>query len=163
MHIRHEPISYQYERFNYVFHCYTIRRKYHPIMVTCSKEFWFLNGWTTWRLLAPLMNLDLLLPHFVHLDSSMIFPFIIHGCVIIYFSISKSLITFCLVPLSDLFIDSGICLISQPYHWYQVFSAIFNFSSSSTSSSSLVLGLDIGMHVVSVVNIFSSCCLDVYS
>ena len=42
MHLRHEPISYQYERFNYVFHCYTIRRKYHPIMVTCSKEFRFL-------------------------------------------------------------------------------------------------------------------------
>ena len=158
MHLRHEPISYQYERFNYVFHCYTIRRKYHPIMVTCSKEFRFLIGWTTWRLLVPLMNLDLLLPHFVHLDSSMI-----HGCVIIYFFISKSPITFCLVLLSDLFIDSGICLISQPYHWYQVFSPIFNFSSSSTSSSSLVLGLDIGMHAVGVVNIFSSCCLDVYS
>ena len=42
MHLRHELISYQEELIDYAVHFYTLRTKYHPIMVSCSKEFGFL-------------------------------------------------------------------------------------------------------------------------
>lgn len=105
---------------------------------------------------------------------------------------------FCLASLADfsIDIDSGIWLINQSFHWYQVFFdiglvfAISCFSDSSLSARTALgmclsfglvmggilildlglcidLGLDngtgVGMDVDTVVNIFSSCCLDIIS
>ena len=56
----------------YVVHFHAYRTKYHPIIVSCSKEFWFFN-WLN-NLEASCFILNLLLSHTTHLGKRMIFP-----------------------------------------------------------------------------------------